>query len=73
MPNLDKTGPMGQGPLTGRGMGYCGQGYGYGQGRGCCGRRFYTKAEEKELLAESVKNLKEDLRAAEERLKDISA
>jgi hypothetical protein len=23
MPNFDGTGPMGQGPMTGRGMGYC--------------------------------------------------
>lgn len=42
MPRLDGTGPAGQGPLTGRGMGNCigarnvGYGYGYrpGYGRG---------------------------------------
>lgn len=38
MPRLDKTGPRGQGPRTGRGFGYCppgfGQGFGYGFGRG---------------------------------------
>ena len=45
MPRGDRTGPMGYGPLTGRGMGYCagsagpgfmypGPGYGYGRGRG---------------------------------------
>lgn len=52
MPNLDGTGPMGQGPMTGRGMGRCGGGQkgggagkmrgagrrgGYGMGRGFCG------------------------------------
>ncbi len=26
MPKLDKTGPMGQGPRTGRGFGCCGRG-----------------------------------------------
>jgi hypothetical protein len=45
MPRGDRTGPMGYGPLTGRGMGYCagsagpgfmypGPGYGYGRGGG---------------------------------------
>jgi hypothetical protein len=42
MARLDGTGPRGQGPMTGRGMGYCGNGasrglgmgYGRGAGRG---------------------------------------
>jgi hypothetical protein len=44
MPGMNGTGPMGQGPLTGRGMGFCnpknpavredGQGYGFGRGMG---------------------------------------
>jgi hypothetical protein len=42
MPGLNGTGPQGQGPLTGRGMGYCqgaagagaGAGFGRGMGRG---------------------------------------
>jgi hypothetical protein len=45
MPRGDGTGPMGWGPMTGRGMGYCagfnapgymipGPGMGYGRGRG---------------------------------------
>lgn len=44
MPGRDRTGPMGRGPLTGRGFGGCcgvgprGYGYGYGAGRGL-GRR----------------------------------
>lgn len=39
MPGFDGTGPMGGGPMTGRGMGYCsgarpaaGAGFGYGRG-----------------------------------------
>lgn len=36
MPLRDKTGPLGKGPLTGRGMGPCGTGTGrpIGPGRG---------------------------------------
>lgn len=47
MPRGDRTGPMGQGPVTGRGLGYCsgmdripvrgcgfGRGYGFGRGKG---------------------------------------
>jgi hypothetical protein len=34
MPNFDKTGPQGQGKMTGRGLGPCGQGKGFGMGRG---------------------------------------
>lgn len=38
MPNFNRTGPRGQGPMTGRGMGRCGNGNGhginFGQGRG---------------------------------------
>ena len=30
MPGGDRTGPLGQGPMTGRGAGYCG---GFGRGR----------------------------------------
>lgn len=52
MPHGDQTGPMGQGPMTGRGMGYCagyeqpgfanpGPGFpGRGAGRGWGGRGF---------------------------------
>ncbi len=34
MPYFDETGPMGNGPMTGRGLGPCGGGYGRGRGRG---------------------------------------
>lgn len=44
MPNFDRTGPRGQGPVTGRGRGRCGSaaddvtpGRGYGRGRGLRG------------------------------------
>ena len=38
MPGRDKTGPNGNGPITGRGLGYCAgenvRGFGFGRGRG---------------------------------------
>jgi len=34
MPGFDRTGPRGRGPLTGRGLGPCGQGFGRGLGAG---------------------------------------
>ncbi len=34
MPNRNGTGPMGNGPMSGRGMGRCGGGRGAGNGRG---------------------------------------
>ncbi|MBU0934534.1 MAG: DUF5320 domain-containing protein [Spirochaetes bacterium] len=34
MPGFDQSGPMGQGPRTGRGMGQCGIGYRSDYGRG---------------------------------------
>jgi len=80
MPNMDKTGPSGQGPNTGRGMGSCAGGFRRNM-RGCCGRGmgygrfsrrgYLNQTEEKEDLKEEAKNLKEDLVAIEERLKEI--
>ncbi|MDY6909033.1 MAG: DUF5320 domain-containing protein [Thermodesulfobacteriota bacterium] len=40
MPALDGTGPWGMGPMTGRGLGWCGTGANpgfYGRGRGFAG------------------------------------
>jgi len=34
MPNKDRTGPLGSGALSGRGLGPCGQGMRRGSGRG---------------------------------------
>lgn len=51
MPQLDKTGPQGDGQKTGRGMGPCNgdaQKRGFGRGFGCgrgCGRGFGWKAQ----------------------------
>jgi hypothetical protein len=80
MPKLDGTGPMGQGPKTGRGMGNCDEGRGLGWGRGCgcgcgcgCGgglfgRMFYTKEERDELLKDREAMLEKELKAVKEEL-----
>ena len=87
MPRLDGTGPAGMGPMTGRGLGPCGYGYGrgYGRGRGMGYGRGYgygmpispwsyrqpTVAEEKTIVQDDVAALKEELKAAEERLSQL--
>lgn len=69
MPGFDKSGPMGAGPVTGRGFGPCGLNLGwrqrFGAGRGM-GRYFHwswpkTKEEEKVALEEYKQALKEEL------------
>jgi len=43
MPAFDGTGPRGQGPMTGKGMGPCGKGNGVGRGAGFGCRRFMRR------------------------------
>ena len=69
MPRFDGTGPCGFGPNSGRGMGPCGDGT-RGAGRGF-GRRFYTKKEESEMLAEETEALENELKAMKERLAEL--
>lgn len=74
MPGLDRTGPQGQGQMTGRGLGPCGGGI--GRGFGCrggrfAGRTYLTKTEEAEDLENEAKILGEDLKAVNERLSEI--
>lgn len=78
MPAKDGTGPMGQGPKTGRGFGPCvkvtGRGFGRGIGRGygpCSDGRTWTAEEEKEHLKETSKWLEQELSAIKERLKEM--
>ena len=85
MPRLDKTGPQGQGPRTGRGLGYCPPGYsrgfrrfGRGLGRGW-GFPFWgypyepTVKEEKEILTEELNELKEEMKEMEARLGELKS
>ena len=82
MPNLDGTGPNGQGPLTGRGAGDCegirpmggrrmGRGFGRGQGRGqgrgrCFNQRPYTPTKD-----EYIKDLKLEIEDLKAELKEL--
>ncbi|MDD5099285.1 MAG: DUF5320 domain-containing protein, partial [Candidatus Colwellbacteria bacterium] len=59
MPRFDGTGPAGQGPMTGRGMGPCGRGF--GRGRGCGFGRFFSPKNELSALEAEEKALKEEL------------
>ena len=82
MPRQNGTGPMGMGPLTGRGMGPCGGGVAYGRrggGRGLGWRRFWgyypapsvDKKEETKILSEEANVLEEELKAVKARLEEI--
>ncbi len=69
MPKLDGTGPTGQGPRTGRGLGHCG-----GNMRRGCGcwnggfgfRRFISPKNEIVALEDEEKMLEEELAAIRE-------
>ena len=81
MPQGDKTGPMGQGPMTGRGLGLCGRGIGFrrGFGRGFCWRfqpQFvqpiqYSEADEKKILEEELKEIEAEKKEIQNRLKEL--
>lgn len=77
MPNFDKKGPRGTGPMTGRGFGPCGKGVGKSGrfGRGL-GRRFglgqpETEEDKKKALEEYKKALKEELEDVEKMEKEL--
>jgi len=62
MPGLNRRGPMGFGPMTGRGLGYCGW--------GCFSGRL-TKKEEKELVEEEIDVLEKELEFLKKELEDL--
>ena len=78
MPAFDKTGPQGQGPLTGRGMGSCNKGRGLGMrmGFGRCrgygrglGRYFgWNIPQTKE---EKIEDMKAYRKALQEEIEDV--
>lgn len=83
MPAFDRTGPQGQGPMTGRGLGPCGtgrgMGMGFGRGRGYgrgLGRYFgwnapQTKEEKIEDIKTYRKALQEEMEESEKELTDL--
>jgi len=86
MLRFNGTGPWGQGPGTGWGLGPCGAGMGWrrGFGRGGGGGRGFgrfwgygpyqpqvTKKEEKEILEDEATGLEEELKAIKARLTEL--
>ncbi len=85
MPGFDRTGPMGLGPMSGRGLGPCGSGYGRGRGFGRGFRRsalpnqvHYSREDElselkaeKELVKRDMRALEEELETMEKRIKEM--
>jgi len=87
MPGNDKTGPLGQGKMTGRGLGPCGQGFAsrkrFRQGFGrCFGRRFeqftpefenaaLTKEDQKKVLEAELKELESEKEEIKKSLKEL--
>jgi hypothetical protein len=88
MPGFDRTGPRGQGPMTGWGIGPCGGGRAYGFGRGggrgrggrgrglgpgpVWGAGQTYAGDEVTVLREQSEQLKERLEEIEERLAALS-
>lgn len=66
MPMFDRTGPMGQGPITGRGFGPCGMGLDWR-------KRFRTKKEQRKALADYQKALEKELEDVKKELEEINA
>jgi len=82
MPGQDGTGPMGQGPLTGRGLGPCGRGLafrrGFGRGFGmrCCQilpaeQLKLTEDEQRKILEAELKEIETEKQIIEKRLKEM--
>lgn len=75
MPARDGTGPMGQGPLTGRGLGPCGRGFRRGPRRGFgfrAGFSDYPQARPVELSKkERIKVLESEKAEIEAELKEL--
>ncbi|HBI16721.1 MAG TPA: hypothetical protein DDY52_00985 [Candidatus Moranbacteria bacterium] len=82
MPRQNKTGPMGQGSMTGRKGGFCegaygpGLGVGRGYGRVMCGWFFQkyqamSKKDKQELLKSEIEDLKQELQMVEGELKEL--
>ncbi|MGB9708285.1 MAG: DUF5320 domain-containing protein [Candidatus Pacearchaeota archaeon] len=86
MPGQDGTGPLGQGPLTGRGLGPCGRGlrrgFRFGRGLGLGWRCWATgiapsapvtlsKEDEKKILEAELEEIETEKQEIEKRLKGL--
>jgi hypothetical protein len=81
---LDGTGPRGQGPMTGRGMGNCAgtnrvgsrAGFGFGRGRGCgngqgLGRSFVSPKNNLQALESEKQSIEEELEILREEIETL--
>ena len=75
MPGQDRTGPLGQGSMTGRGLGPCGCGQrrGFARGFGYIATRpvALTEAEQKKILEAELKEIDLEKQEVEKRLKEM--
>lgn len=76
MPRGDKSGPNGQGPMTGRGLGECGSGtnrfVGFGQGRGRRSNRGLARNNRNVQFSNSTTSLDQEKKILEQRLEEIN-
>lgn len=66
MPRFDRTGPMRQGPITGRGFGPCVTGLDWR-------KRFSTKKEQRKALADYQRALEKELEDVKKELEEENA
>ena len=71
MPYQEGTGPLGRGPLTGRGFGPCGRGLRRGFGGGFRQPVTLSKEEEKKILEAKLKDIESEKKEIEKRLKEV--
>jgi len=71
MPRFDRTGPMGYGPMTGRGFGPCGRGFGRGFSLRYAEPVAMTKEEQKKILEAELKEIEAEKQEIENKLKEL--
>ncbi|OQA04746.1 MAG: hypothetical protein BWY68_00150 [bacterium ADurb.Bin400] len=73
MPGLDGTGPLGYGPMTGRGLGLCrgGAGCGLRRAAGFGFRRFRSPGNELAALEDEEKMLQDELKALRDEISSL--
>ena len=69
MANKDGTGPLGQGPLTGRGFGPCSRGCGFRRGFGRVQPLNLTKEQERKILEAELVEIDAEKAEIEKQLK----
>ena len=71
MPRGDRTGPRGEGPLTGRGLGNCGQGIGFRRGSRYADMVNLSKEEQKRVLEAELKDIEAEKQELKRKLNEL--